>query len=35
MIDLSGGYGITKNAPDHYIAFGFSYRFKVLGKSSK
>ena len=35
MIDLSAGYGITKNAPDHYIAFGFSYRFKVLGKSSK
>lgn len=30
MIDLSGGFGITDNAPDNYIAFGFSYRFRVL-----
>lgn len=33
MIDLSGGFGVTENAPDNYIAFGFSYRFKVAGKS--
>lgn len=32
MIDLSGGFGVTKNAPNNYLAFGFSYRFNVLGK---
>ncbi len=32
MIDLSGGFGVTQNAPDNYVAFGFSYRFKVMGK---
>ena len=32
MLDLSGGFGLTENAPDNYIAFGFSYRFCVLGK---
>ena len=26
MIDVSSGVGITKNAPDHYVAFGFSIR---------
>ena len=26
MVDLSSGIGITDNAPDHYIAFGFSFR---------
>lgn len=26
MLDLSGGYGITSNAPKHYVAFGFSFR---------
>jgi len=26
MLDLSAGVGITDNAPDHYIAFGFSFR---------
>ena len=26
MVDLSSGIGITENAPDHYIAFGFSFR---------
>lgn len=26
MLDLSSGFGISKNAPDHYIALGFSYR---------
>lgn len=29
MLDISGGLGITKNSPSNYIAFGFSYRFKV------
>ena len=26
MVDLSLGIGITDNAPDHYFAFGFSFR---------
>ena len=26
MVDLSSGIGITDNAPEHYIAFGFSFR---------
>ena len=26
MVDLSSSFGITDNAPDHYIAFGFSFR---------
>lgn len=26
MVDLSSGIGITDNAPDHYVAFGFSFR---------
>jgi hypothetical protein len=26
MLDLSSGVGLTANAPDYYIAFGFSYR---------
>ncbi len=26
MLDLSSGIGITKNAPDHYLAVGFSFR---------
>lgn len=26
MLDLSAGFGITDNAPDHYIALGFSFR---------
>lgn len=26
MLDLSSGIGITKNAPDYYVAFGFSFR---------
>lgn len=26
MVDLSSGFGITKNAPNHYFAFGFSFR---------
>ncbi|WP_309640043.1 transporter [Flavobacterium sp.] len=26
MVDLSSGVGVTENAPDYYIAFGFSFR---------
>lgn len=26
MLDLSSGIGITNNAPDHYVALGFSFR---------
>lgn len=26
MLDLSAGVGITENAPDNYLAFGFSFR---------
>lgn len=29
MVDLSGGVGITRNAPDSFIALGFSWRFDV------
>jgi hypothetical protein len=31
LVDLSGGFGLTENAPDHYIAVGLSYRFKAIG----
>jgi Putative MetA-pathway of phenol degradation len=27
MFDISGGVGITENAPNHYLSLGFSYRF--------
>ena len=26
MLDLSSGFGITENAPKHYVAIGFSFR---------
>jgi hypothetical protein len=29
LADVSGGIGITDNAPEKYIAIGFSYRFKM------
>jgi hypothetical protein len=29
MIDISGGIGLTENAPKNYISFGISYRFKT------
>ena len=29
IADISGGIGITDNAPEKYIAIGFSYRFKM------
>jgi hypothetical protein len=28
MLDFSGGFGLTPNAPKNYLAFGVSYRFK-------
>jgi hypothetical protein len=27
QLDLSSGIGITRNAPDYFISFGFTYRF--------
>jgi hypothetical protein len=30
MADLSGGVGITNNAPKGYLSLGFSYRFKLI-----
>jgi hypothetical protein len=29
MVDVSGGLGLTENAPECYMALGFSYRFKI------
>jgi len=29
LVDISGGIGITDNAPEKYIAIGLSYRFKM------
>jgi hypothetical protein len=28
LIDVSGGFGLTANAPDYYLALGFSFRLK-------
>jgi len=28
-IDISSGFGISKTAPDNYVAIGFSFRFKT------
>lgn len=28
MVDISGGMGISKHAPDYYVALGFSFRLK-------
>jgi hypothetical protein len=30
ILDLSGGLGITDNAPRNYVSFGASYRFKTI-----
>ena len=30
MADISGGLGISENAPKNYISFGLSYRFKPI-----
>ena len=29
ILDLSGGLGLTRNAPDNYVSLGVSYRFKT------
>ena len=29
MVDVSGGIGLSDNAPERYVAIGFSYRFKM------
>ncbi len=29
MVDVSGGFGLTDNAPKNYVALGFSYRFNT------
>lgn len=29
IVDVSGGIGITENAPERYVAIGLSYRFKM------
>lgn len=35
IIDISGGLGLTKNAPKGYISFGISYRFKAHSNKSR
>jgi Putative MetA-pathway of phenol degradation len=30
MLDVSGGFGLTENAPKNYLSLGFSYRFKLV-----
>ncbi|HPI00475.1 MAG TPA: transporter [Chitinophagaceae bacterium] len=32
IADISGGFGLTNNAPNKYISLGFSYRFKTTKK---
>jgi hypothetical protein len=32
IIDFSGGFGLTNNAPKNYIALGISYRFSTQQK---
>jgi Putative MetA-pathway of phenol degradation len=32
MIDISGGLGLTTNAPKYFVSLGFSYRFNVTKK---
>jgi hypothetical protein len=29
MVDISGGFGITKESPKNYFALGFSYRLNT------
>lgn len=33
IADLSGGFGLTKNAPKNYVSLGISYRFKTIKQS--
>ncbi len=32
MVDISGGFGITKESPENYFALGFSYRFNTKAR---
>lgn len=32
MLDISGGLGLTENAPENYLSLGLSYRFKTTKK---
>lgn len=32
MMDLSGGFGLTDNAPENYLSLGLSYRFITINK---
>jgi hypothetical protein len=34
MADISGGFGLTENAPKNYISLGLSYRFKTTRKKT-
>lgn len=34
-VDVSSGFGISKNAVDHYVAIGFSFRIDTKKKQSK
>jgi len=29
QLDVSAGFGLSKNSPKHYVALGYSFRFKV------
>ena len=29
QLDISAGFGLSKNSPKHYVALGYSFRFKV------
>jgi len=35
VADISGGFGLTHNAPDNYVSLGFSYRFNTVGGNLK
>ena len=35
VADISGGFGLTSNAPDNYVSIGFSYRFNTIGHNLK
>ena len=29
VVDISGGFGISKISPDYFISIGISYRFRI------
>jgi hypothetical protein len=35
QIDVSAGFGISKNSPKHFIGCGYSFRFNTKGKAKK